>query len=81
VATEPGSVLSFGHRRGEPKGSLYTVFCCFQDAEHIKAAGQSLGSNPYSGKYNFHFSTDGKADDLEQALRGFRAHLQRVSVE
>ena len=60
------------------KDQMFTVFCRFQtdDRAILQRAGMQIGSNPYSGKYNFH--QDGGT--VSDALFAFRMHLQRVTV-
>ncbi len=49
----------------------------FDDA---KRAAERLGSavNPYSGKWNFHFDTFRDERDIENALKHFAWHLERI---
>lgn len=60
------------------KNPLFTVFCRFEtdDKNTLQRAWREIGSNQFSGKYNFH-------DDrsLDEAVRSFRMHLQRAVVE
>lgn len=59
------------------KEPLFSVFCRFEtnDRSILQQAGREIGSNPHSGKYNFHDDRD-----LVSALRAFRAHLLRTVV-
>lgn len=76
-ATDPESVLDGRHR-----GSFFTVFCRFEtdDREVLRAAADHLGSNPYSGKYNFHLECGNTPADLEAALRAFEQHLAMAAI-
>ncbi len=60
------------------KDVLFSVFCRFEDDKQLVRAAKHLGSNPASGKYNFHYTGSG---DENNALRSFRMHLQRATVE
>lgn len=75
-ATDPESVLDGRHR-----GSFFTVFCRFEthDRAVLGAAADRLGSNPYSGKYNFHYDCSSECE-LETVLRAFERHLAIVVV-
>lgn len=72
-ATEPDSVLD-----NRDRISFFTVFCRFEtdDLTVLRAAAKHLNSNPYSGKYNFHY--DGAS--MLVALRAFEQHLAAVRV-
>ena len=76
-ATRPESVLDGLH-----DGSFLTVFCRFETHDRVvlRAAANQLDSNPYSGKYNFHYDCGNTLEDLESALRAFEQHLAAVAV-
>lgn len=77
MVTTYGPMTVWPHTRPS-KNVLFSVFCRFEDSEHFEAAAKALGSNPFTGKYNFHCSG---SEGFEDALRSFRSHLQRVVVE
>lgn len=80
-STDPEDIA---HGRSSRSKSYFTVFGLFEDPEKARQAAPSLGSNPFSGKYNLHLAGHG-ADmlekDIKEALFAFRMYLQRARVE
>lgn len=75
--TEYGAMFIWPQTRPD-KEPLFTVFCRFETDNKavLQRAGREIGSNPFSGKYNFHDDRE-----LDESIRAFRMHLQRVVVE
>lgn len=82
AAANPTSLNRPSGRRGV-RSHLFTVFCRFKDIDRMREGGCSemAGVNRYSGKYNYHAGTDSPEPAsayVDEALNGFRAHLERV---
>ena len=57
--------------------SLASVCCRFEEPERAVGLIGRHNMNPYSGKWNHHWS---KEDDAETALRLFKADLERLTA-